>query len=731
MREIPYKYRIFFIYLTLALVSIIVFWQLIRCDFIIYDDAVYVTGNPHVLSGFTLENIIWAFNNYDYASNWHPLTWLSHMLDCKLFGLAPSYHHLTNLLLHIANTLLLFAALKQMTSTIWRSAFVAALFAIHPLHVESVAWIAERKDVLSTFFWMLTMICYVQYVKRPSIASYLLTLLMFALGLMAKPMLVTLPFTLLLLDYWPLKRIENISFAEPPSRQNVFHLVYEKIPFFILSTASSIVTFLAQRSTAVVQIQKLPLTTRIANAIVSYLEYIEKMFWPARLAIFYPYSIDRLSVSKVTVSASLLIFVTILIIHLASKYRYLPVGWFWYLGTLVPVIGLVHVGLQARADRYTYVPLIGLFIIIAWGLPELFKHFRHRKILFTTSAFAVLSALSVCTWFQTGFWRNDVTLFEHAIKVTDNNYLAYSILGHSYHLQGKLDKALACNSMALQIKSDHVPAHNDLAQIFYQMGKLDEAVLHFKEILQIEPNTFDAHENIANIFSSQGKLAEAADHLDKAVKIDPRNAQLHCELGIVLGRQGKFEQAVAQFNEALQIKPHFAQAHSNLGYALLNQNKLDEAIAHLAHAVQLDPNSNKSHYYLAIALTEKGMLVEAVKHLECALHLEPNSVDTMNSLAWFLATHKEATFYNPKKAVELASNACELTSYSNAEMLDTLAAAYAAVGNFLDATTAAEKALKLAESSGNRQLADEIQKRLGFYKTGYPYIEPVQKQTAE
>ena len=727
MREMPDKHWTIVIYLMLVLVPIAVFWQLSLCDFILYDDPVYVTKNTHVLSGFTLENIAWAFT-CDYASNWHPLTWFSHMLDYRLFDLKPSYYHLANLLLHIANTLLLFTVFKRMTGAMWSGAFVAALFALHPLHVQSVAWVAERKDVLSTFFWMLTMLCYTRYVRYPSITSYLLTLLMFTLGLMSKPMLVTLPFVLLLLDYWPLNRIEHISLIEPSCRQTIFRLVREKIPFFALSAASSIVTFLAQKSMAVIKIHTLPVTTRMANAAVSYLEYISKMFWPSRLAIFYPYSTDRLSIWQIAVAVLLLILITIWVIRMAPKYRFLPVGWFWYLGTLVPVIGLVHVGLQALADRYTYVPLTGLFIMIAWGSPELFRKLQHQKIILATSAFAVISALSICTWFQTGFWRNDETVFGHAIKVTNDNYMAYSVLAYSYRLQGKLDQALAYDSKALKIKPDHAPSHYNMGLVFSQMGKLDEAVAQFEQALQTDPDLVDAHANAGKLLGLQGKFQEASDHFRKALAIEPLDAEIHSELGTVLGRQGKFDEAVAQFNEALRIKPEFADAHGNLGYIFLHQDKFDQAITQLSRAVQLDPNSDKSHYYLAITLSKKGKIAEAIKHYDETIRLKPDSVEPANTLAWLLATHKDAAFYNPQKAVKLARRACELTNNSNAEKLDTLATAYASDGNFTDAVTVAEKALNLAKSEENHQLVDEIQKRLDLYKTGQPYIELMQEK---
>jgi hypothetical protein len=401
------KYWSLCIYLTLALATLAVFWQVLGHDFVNYDDPDYVYRNPNVQSGITLSSIKWAFTT-GHAANWHPLTWLSHMLDWQLFGDNPGWHHLTNLFLHIANTLLLFAVLKRMTNALWRSAFVAAAFALHPLHVESVAWVAERKDVLSTLFWMLTIAAYLRYLERPGTGRYLLTLLIFALGLMAKPMLVTLPFVLLLLDYWPLGRFQFGQIVKSVGQQsrkslNAFshwklsrHLLLEKVPLFALSAISSIVTFLVQRTAgAVTSVETLPLKLRIANTFVSYLTYIQKMVWPSRLAMFYPYPDKTDLIWQTVVFALLLLIISLGVIWLMRRRRYLLTGWLWYLGTLVPVIGLVQVGDQALADRYTYVPLTGLFIIIAWGVPDLIAKWRFRKHALAASAIAVLLAWSI------------------------------------------------------------------------------------------------------------------------------------------------------------------------------------------------------------------------------------------------------------------------------------------------------------------------------------------------
>jgi hypothetical protein len=420
-----------------------VYWQVTDNGFV-YDDESYITKNSHVQSGLTCENITWSFTSTS-ASNWHPLTWLSHLLDYQLYGMNSGMHHLTNLIFHILNTLLLFLVFKRMTGDLWRSSFVAALFALHPLHVESVAWVAERKDVLSSFFWMLTMWGYVLYAERPGINRYMLALLFFILGLMAKPMLVTLPFVLLLLDYWPLNRFRSAksnSSNKMKQKPNVLHLVLEKIPFIVFASASCVVTFIVQKSGgAVGSLDAYPFKVRAANALVSYVSYTGKMLWPSCLAPIYLHS--RIVQGWKIVGASiLLISISLLVIRAKRQHPYFVVGWLWYIGTLVPVIGLVQVGLQCMADRYTYIPLTGMFIIIAWGIPILVERWRYRKIVLAVSAGTLLICLMICTWLQVQHWRNSITLFTHTVNVTANNWVAQYNLACGYALENKKEEAI-------------------------------------------------------------------------------------------------------------------------------------------------------------------------------------------------------------------------------------------------------------------------------------------------
>jgi len=524
------KYQVFLIYSLLVLSTLIAYEQVRKNSFVDYDDLLYITRNQHIKTGINFKNITWAFTA-TYAGNWHPVTWLSHILDCQVFGLNPKWHHLVNLLFHTANTLLLFWVLKKMTGAIWQSAFVAAAFALHPLHVESVAWVAERKDVLSALFWLLTMAAYLRYVRGGGAKWYVGTLLLFALGLMAKPMLVTLPFVLLLLDYWPLNRLKPADSVERVAdRKEASEIHYtpntirytlpEKVPFFALSVISSVITFLAQQSDrAMAGADTLALRIRFANAVVSYLRYIGKMVWPSKLAVLYPYHIDRLLFLKAAAAVLVLLGVSILAIRLASRHRYLPVGWFWYLGTLVPVIGFIQVGSQTFADRYTYIPLTGLFIIVAWALPELLAGRRYRKVVLGVSAAIVLLVLSICTHLQLRYWRNSIALFEHTLKVTGDNDTIHYNLGDVFRLGGNPEKAIAHYRQAVKIKPDYIKAINNLGNILAEQGRFDEAVDYFNQGLHFAPNDVWLRYNLAVTFLSAGKADEAVNEFSYALQL--------------------------------------------------------------------------------------------------------------------------------------------------------------------------------------------------------------------
>ncbi|MHC4423676.1 MAG: tetratricopeptide repeat protein [Planctomycetota bacterium] len=605
------KYWALCIYLILALTTLVVFWQVRNHDFVNYDDPFYVYRNQNIQSGITLDSIKWAFTT-GHAGNWHPLTWLSHMLDWQLFGPDAGWHHLTNLFLHIANTLLLFAVLKRMTGALWRSAFVAALFALHPLHVESVAWVAERKDVLSTLFWILTMAAYLRYVKQPCLSRYCLVVASLVLGLMAKPMLVTLPFVLLLIDYWPLDRIQlgvqNPRKARPSTRLPAARLIAEKVPLFVLILASSIVTFIVQQKAgAMHQGENFSFTVRAANASISYLTYITKMIWPARLAMFYPHPGDSVSIPYAAFSTVVLVVITIGVVRYARSHRYLPVGWFWYLGTLVPVIGLVQVGTQAMSDRYSYVPLTGLFIIIAWGLPELPAKWRYRKYALPASAMMVMIALAICAHFQQRYWKNSITLCEHALAVTENNYKAHFCMTELLRERGRFEEAIWHNSESIRIKPDYLEALNGLGLSLCDVGRTDEAITYYRRALEINPRLAEAHANLGTALVKKGNLAEAVWHYKQALRkfdsVAGRRSLAHALLKL-----GRFPEAIREYRRVLRVLPDDPYIHNRIGVALFKDGKIDEAIAHVKEALRLKPDFADAKDNLRVMLAERERL---------------------------------------------------------------------------------------------------------------------------
>ena len=608
-----------FIGLFLTVATLVVFWQVHNHEFINYDDNLYITENDQVQKGLSRESVVWAFTT-THAANWHPLTWLSHMVDFQLYGLNPKGHHLTNVFFHLLNTLLLFFVLQRMTGSIWRSGFVAALFALHPLHVESVAWVAERKDVLSTLFWLLTIWAYNWYVERPRRTRYLLTLLTFALGLMAKPMLVTLPFVLLLLDYWPLERFRveqtgsnttATSRALKTQRSSFPLLLWEKTPFFALTAVSGVVTLFAQKSGGALGAMDIyPVKIRIANTLVSYVSYIGKMIWPQNLAVFYPHPGQSLTVWQAAFAGLLLVVVSVVVIRARRRYPYLLVGWLWYVGTLVPVIGLVQVGMQAMADRYTYVPLIGLFIAIAWGAPDLLAKWRYRRAIITTSVGIVLSAMTICTWLQVQHWKSSITLFEHALQVTSKNHVAHNNLGNTLEQQGKIDEAIHHLSKALELKPDFAGAHNNLGNALAKQGNFNGAVAHFSKAIQLKPDFAGAHLNLGNALEQQDRVGEAIFHFARALQLKPDFAEAYYNMGNVMARQGKFNEAVSHFSKALQFKPYFAEAHNNLGTILARQGKFNEAIFHFSEALRLKPDYLQARTNLDLILQMVGKTID-------------------------------------------------------------------------------------------------------------------------
>ena len=657
---------------VLCAVTLAAYAPVHRFAFVNYDDPDYVTANFHVRAGITGEGLKWALGSRD-AANWFPLTWLSHMLDCQVFGLEAGWHHLTNVLLHAVAVLLLFAFLNRATGARWRSAFVALIFALHPLHVESVAWVAERKDVLSACFWFLTLWCYVRYAERPGPLRYALTLAAFCLGAMSKPMVLTLPFLLLLLDIWPLRRLAP---REPGGE--LWRLVREKLPFFAISAAVAMVVYGAQQSAgAVKSLALVPLSLRVENAVVSYTVYILQMFWPARLAVFYPYP-SRFAGWQVGACAGVLAALSVLALRGLRRHPYIAVGWFWYLGTLVPVIGLVQAGAQAHADRYTYVPMVGLSILLAWGAGDLvLRRPRVRRSLVGV-ALAASCGCAALTAAQLRYWRDSESLMRHALEATTpDNYVAQHNLGNALASDpSRLPEAFTHLEAAVGIRPDSAEAHSDLGTALAKVpGRLPQALAEYQTALRLAPDSAVVHNNLGYALAASGRLPQAIAEYQTALRLKPGYTEALNNLGSALARTpGRLPDAIAAFQEALRGRPGYAEAHNNLGLALaqipgrlpdaaaefetalrlqpddalLHDNlanalaslpgRLPDAIAEYESALRLQPDSPQAHYNLAAALSKIGRTSEAIAHLQAAVGLQPGFAAAHNSLGVALSS---------------------------------------------------------------------------------------------
>ncbi len=684
--------------LLLALATLAAYEGVRNHQFINIDDNLCVTENPFVKEGLTLKSLTWAFTT-THTGNWVPLTWLTHMAACQGFGLHTGAHLLINVLFHVANTLILFLIFFRITQSLAPSFLVAALFALHPLHVESVAWVAERKDVLSTFFWLLTMWAYMWYVESPGIRRYFAVIACFIAGLLSKPMLVTLPFVLLLLDYWPLGRwsLYRATAAVPvkgkPGRTvdkavPLRRLILEKVPLLVLTVLFCGITVYSQEEVgAIKNLKGLSLPDRLANALVAYITYMRKMVWPSDLAPFYPHPEQALPLWQGILAGLVLLALSLFIIRQARRRPYLLMGWLWYVGTLVPVIGLVQVGDQALADRYTYVPLIGLFIIVAWGLRDLAAERRFAQVLAPLAAGILITALALCTWFQVRFWKDSITLDEHTLRVTQNNFFI----------------------------------HNNLGTLLYKQGQADQAMVHYQEALRLRPHYYLALNNLGVALYSKGQRDQAIHYYKEAIRFKPDYPLPHCNLGNALAEKGQMDQAIVHYQEALRLLPSFSEAHISLGNAFLSQGQGDQAEFHYAEAVRLRPHYAKAHFNLGVALALQDKMDQAVLQYREAIRLKPNYAQALNNLAWILATAAERKLRDGPASVHLAEQANQLTEYNEPEMMNTLAAAYAEVGRFPDAIQAAREAMDLARPSGKTLLLKQLEARMSLYQVGQPY----------
>jgi tetratricopeptide (TPR) repeat protein len=752
--------RSLWICLALAAFTVALYAPALRGQFLTLDDPVYVSENRHVEAGLSFENVVWAFQ-VNTAGNWHPLTLLSHMLDCQIYGLRPWGHHLTNILLHAANSVLIFLVLTSMTGAVWRSACVAALFAAHPAHVESVAWVAERKDVLSSFFCLLAMWAYVRYAEefkvQPAFARassgkssrfkvfYGLCLVLFALALMAKPMAVTLPFVLLLLDFWPLERVRGFDW---PSWRR---LALEKWPLLALSAIWCGIAIWAQRvGQAVASVDELSVSERINHALIAYLDYVRVLVFPWHLSAFYPYQHHEPLLWGVAAGA-VLALMTWLTLAGSRRRPYLAMGWLWFLGMLVPVIGLVQVGGQGWADRYVYLPSIGFFVIVVWAGAEWAARHPSVKLLVPLLAAALVAA----TWVEVHYWKDTRTLFGRAMQVTVNNYVAMTLVGTAEQEQGELDAAIELFRQTVACKPKYPEAHFFLGRALEKKGQTAEAMSEYHEALRLQPTFDTAHIMFGLLLAKEKNFDEAISHYQAAFQADPQSAAAQSDWGLALSQQGRWQESISHFEQALRLDPTLAEAHENLGIAYLQAGRLAEGTTELRAALRMIPGDTETSLNLGQALNQQrqwaeaaellkplafsqptnfsvqfqygldlenlGQTRDAMRQYAAALRLHPDFPDALQHSAWIAATDARPELRNGTQAVEMAARACELTGQKSSSMLLTLAAAYAEAGRFDDALAIVGKAEELARTQGQKELEAEAGRLRAAFAAGRPF----------
>lgn len=669
--------------LGLIAITFLVYWPALSCGFVNYDDPDFVSQNPNVQAGLTWPALRWAFTT-GHSGNWMPLTWLSHMIDYRVFGLRPDGHHFTSVLIHAANTALCFVLLRNLFGSVWPSALAAALFGWHPLHVESVAWIAERKDVLCGLFWMLSMLMYVRYTKatnKPTRRTfYLATIGFFVLGLMSKPMIVTLPFILLLIDQWPLRRLNHLSWKR---------IVLEKIPFVALSVIVSVITIAAQKNAGAVRdFGVLPFSIRLENAAVAIFRYIYKLVWPVDLAVLYPY--EKWSASIILCAVLGFLAVGSLAVVLRKRNPSFAFGWFWFVVSLVPVIGVVQVGMQSIADRYTYLPSIGLFTAGSIVGVEFLKRFEtvRNVVIFGTCA-----ALGIFGWLsfrQIQYWQDSETLLSHTLAITSNNLVIHNNLGFYLQEQGRVDEALAHFQAAQKIDNDCPETHNNLACVFLIKGKLDDSIQESSYALKLRPQFPEAQVNLGRAFYLKGESSKSVKLLSAAVEAMPQNAT----------------------------------AHVDLAEALIKDGRSDQALVHLVRALELAPSMDEARLKLAATYMSKGDRASAIEQYRQLLGHYPNSVECLNNLAWILSTAPQDGLRNGAEAIQLGERVMAMGGTNSFAALDTMAAAYAEAGRFSDALRAVDSGIPLADAEGSSAAA-RMRMRRELYRSQQPYREPI------
>lgn len=774
------------LWLSLVIATFGAYLPVLQDEFINLDDRQYVIDNPHVATGLRTVNLLWALTS-GYASNWHPLTWFSHMLDVQLFGMNPAGHHAISLSLHVLNSVVLLFLLLKLTGAPWRSFAVAALFALHPLHVESVAWVAERKDVLSTLFFFLTIWAYAGYVtKRAGAAQlqavagstqepatnreatrfYLLALALFGLALMAKPMVVSTPFVLLLLDYWPLGRI--VDCPEGFRIKQALALLREKIPFLLMAAASSLITFLVQAGSHSVK-SFLPFSLRVENAVVSYALYLGKTIWPAHLAIFYPHPNTRYHLQTdlahpaseqwplpfILGTAVLGIVFTVALMKWRRRMPWLLVGWLWFLGTLVPVIGVVQVGMQSMADRYTYIPLIGVFLGLIWTVDYIFGRFHSGKVVLRSALILVLLSCCILTNKQVGYWRDDFTLFQHALDVTSRNAMAECHVGTGFAKEGKLELAQSHFNAALADDPFFVEANSCLGSLFELQGKNELAVEQYRRTLGLSPWDEFARIHLAGVLRKLGRESEAMAEYRANLQFNPDSVEGNYELGALLLDRGELDGSVRLLRRTLALQPDHVDAllclsdlyskkgqlpaaeavlervvqlyptnfelRVNLAGLLWQADKQSEALLQYSNAVRIRPGAPIGHYNLGLAYAAQGKASEATQEFAEAVRLGPDNPDALSELAWLLATNSRAQQRDGASALRLAKRSVELSGGKQTRPWAALDVAYAETGQFAEAIKAAEKVRDLALANGQTNAVKAAEARLVRYRNGQAF----------
>ncbi|MEN6457586.1 MAG: tetratricopeptide repeat protein [Thermoguttaceae bacterium] len=724
------RWPVWLVCTLLCLAIGLIYGKTLGHTFVCLDDHVCVSGNPLVTNGLTIRNAAWALS-HRYAGVWAPTVWISHTLDWTLYGPWAGGHHLTNVLLHAVTTLLLFFALQRMTGRLWPSALAAALFAVHPLRVESVAWVTERKDMLSGLFFTLTLWAYARYVRKGALAfavgqqavppggryrPYLLVVTLFAFGLMSKPTIVTLPLVLLLLDYWPLGRLarEPEPGANRSAWPDVRQLVAEKLPLLALAAAASIVAIWAQQVALDINV-RFSLGWRLAHVPVAYVGYLGQFFWPMNLAVPYPRP-AHLPAWHVAGALALLLLISAATIAARRRFPYLLVGWLWYLIMLLPAVGLLQFGVQATADRFTYLPQIGLAIAVAWGLSDLGGATRAapRRWMVGSVAVVTLIASTAVAWRQTSCWRNSETLMNRALQCTTDNTLAHLWLAGEYAMQNRAGEALQHCTAALAMDPNRGEVLDRVGLVQDQLGLTDDAIAQYRKAIRVEPDYPDAHFHLATVLARRKQWNEALPHYADAVRLRPSQDEWHFHFGDALAHVGRLDEAIQQYSQALSMDPDWAEAHNNLGMALVDRGQLAEAAQHYLAAVQLAPNYFEARYNLGLVLHAMGQLGEAVVQYRAALKLNPDDADAHNNLGLALAAAGK-----PNDAVVEYGRALECKP-DCVEALGNLAAAYARAGRVAEAIAATRRAIDLAVRNKNMPLAAALRSRLAEYEAAKP-----------